>query len=226
MRPLPARSARPALLALTAAALLAARLAGAVAAAPDTAPRLVVLGDSLSAGYGIRPEESWVALLGRRLQQEGYEYRVVNASVSGETSGGGLARLPRVLATHHPSVLIVELGANDGLRGLPVPALRHNLEEITAAAGATGARVLLIGMRMPENYGPEYTARFAASFAEVAKARKVALVPFLLERVALDEANFQRDQMHPIAAVQPQLLDAVWPRLKPLLGPAPAPGAR
>jgi acyl-CoA thioesterase-1 len=224
MRPLPARGARPALLVLGAAALLATRLAGAVAA-PDTAPRLVVLGDSLSAGYGIRPEEGWVALLERRLQREGYEYRVVNASVSGETTGGGLARLPRVLATHHPAVLIVELGANDGLRGLPVPGMRHNLEEITAAARAAGARVLLIGMRMPENYGPEYTERFAASFAELAKARKLALVPFLLERVALDEANFQGDRLHPVATVQPQLLDTVWPKLKPLLGAPAAAGA-
>ncbi len=217
MRPLPARSVRVALLGLLAWAALAA-------AAP--AETLVVLGDSLSAGYGIRPEDGWVALLGQRLQKEGYGYRVVNASVSGETTDGGLARLPRVLAAHHPAVLVVELGANDGLRGLPVAEMRHNLDKIVAAATAAGARVLVVGMRMPENYGPEYTERFAASFAEVAKAHHAALVPFLLERVALDESNFQADRLHPVAAAQGRLLETVWPELKPLLGGPATAGAR
>ena len=219
MRPLPARSARAALVAL--AALLA--LPGPAArGAPDGAAAgagtIVVLGDSLSAGYGIRPEQGWVTLLGQRLQQEGYGYRVVNASVSGETTDGGLARLPRVLAAHHPAVVVVELGANDGLRGLPIAEMRHNLERIVAGAQAAGARVLVIGMRMPENYGADYTTRFAASFADVARARKAALVPFLLERVALDEGSFQADGMHPVAAAQPKLLETVWPQLQALLG--------
>ena len=192
-------------------------LATSAAAAENQAPRLVVLGDSLSAGYGIRPADCWVALLARRLEQEGYGYRVVNASVSGETSGGGLARLPRVLATHHPAVLLLELGANDGLRGLPLEELRKNLAMIVSTAQSAHAVVLLIGMRMPPNYGAEYTNGFTASFVEVSMARHTALVPFLLERIASNDANFQSDGLHPIAAAQGKLLDTVWPVLKPLL---------
>jgi acyl-CoA thioesterase-1 len=223
MRPLLARSTVAALLASIVAAAFATL---APAAAPEAPKTLVVLGDSLSAGYGIRPEEGWVALLERRLKQEGYGYRVVNASVSGETTDGGLARLPRVIATHHPAIVVVELGANDGLRGLPIGEMRRNLDRIVTAATAAGAKVLLIGMRMPENYGPEYTQRFAAAFAEVAKSHHAALLPFLLEQIALDESNFQGDRMHPIAAVQPQLLDSVWRALKPLLGAPAVAGSR
>ena len=207
------------------AALAALWLVAPATAAESEAPRLVVLGDSLSAGYGIRPEEGWVALLSRRLEKEGYGYRVVNASVSGETSGGGLARLPRVLGTHHPAVLVVELGANDGLRGLPLDELRKNLAMIVGSAQAGHAAVLLVGMRIPSNYGPEYTSGFANSFVEVSMARHTALVPFLLERVAANDANFQSDGLHPIASVQGMLLDTVWPMLKPLLHPGAAPEA-
>ena len=199
------------------AALVALLLSAPGATAENEAPRLVVLGDSLSAGYGIRPEEGWVALLSRRLGKEGYGYRVVNASVSGETSGGGLARLPRVLATHRPAVLVVELGANDGLRGLPLDELRKNLAMIVSTAQSAHATVLLVGMRIPPNYGPEYTSGFTNSFVEVSMARHTALVPFLLERVAASDANFQSDGLHPIASVQGLLLDTVWPMLKPLL---------
>ena len=193
--------------------------AGAAPAAP--APRLVVLGDSLSAGYGIRPEEGWVALLARRLEQEGYGYQVVNASVSGETTAGGLARLPRVLATHAPAIVVVELGANDGLRGLPVEEMKRNLAAIVAGVGAAHARAVVVGMQIPANYGREYTERFRAAFPAVAKEAHAALVPFLLAAVALDEANFQADRLHPVAKVQDRLLDTVWPVLKPLLA-APA----
>ncbi len=190
-------------------------------------PALVVLGDSLSAGYGIRVEEGWVALLARRLEQEGYGYRVVNASVSGETTVGGLARSAHVFATHHPALVIVELGANDGLRGLPVPDMRRNLVAIIGAARAAGARVLLVGTRIPSNYGAAYTDDYYATFASVARETKVALVPFLLEGIAFDERNFQADRLHPTAAVQPRLLDTVWAALKPLLGPPrQPPGAR
>ncbi len=199
-------------------AALAALWTGAPAAAtPNEPPRLVVLGDSLSAGYGIRPEEGWVALLSRRLEQEGYGYRVVNASVSGETSGGGLARLPRVLGTHHPAIVVLELGANDGLRGLPLDELRRNLAMIVSTSQAAHATVLVVGMKIPSNYGAEYTSGFAKSFEEVSMARHTALVPFLLERVAANDANFQSDGLHPVARVQGLLLDAVWPMLKPLL---------
>jgi acyl-CoA thioesterase-1 len=189
-------------------------------AAGAGSPALVVLGDSLSAGYGIRVEEGWVALLARRLEKEAYGYRVINASVSGETTVGGLARSAHVFATHHPAIVVVELGANDGLRGLPVADMRRNLVAIIGAARAAGARVLLVGTRIPSNYGPAYTDDYFATFAAVARETKVALVPFLLEGIAFDERNFQADRLHPTAAVQPQLLDTVWTRLKPLLGPA------
>jgi acyl-CoA thioesterase I len=215
-----------------AAALVAAAGAAADSAAPPAGaglPTLVVFGDSLSAGYGIRSEDGWVALLGRRLEAEGYGYRVVNASVSGETTGGGVARLPRLLAVQRPAIVVIELGANDGLRGLPAAEIERNLRSLVARSRAAGARVLLVGMRLPGNYGPEYTAQFAAAFAAVARAERVALAPFLLERIALDETQFQPDRFHPVAAAQPALLDTVWPALQPLLRAArrpPVPPAR
>ncbi|MBS0394935.1 MAG: arylesterase [Proteobacteria bacterium] len=211
-----ARWLAPALLALAAAVGAAARPGGV----PDAdAPALVVLGDSLSAGYGIRVEEGWVALLARRLAEQGYGYRVVNASVSGETSVGGLERLGHVLDRHHPVVLVVELGANDGLRGLPLAQLRDNLAAIVRRARGAGARVLLLGTRLPDNYGPQYSAQFRATFAEVARAEHVPLVPSFIDSVLTDERNFQADRLHPVAAVQGQLLDAIWPALRPLLAP-------
>lgn len=213
-------------LSVAAWALPVAAATPSVAAAPGS-PALVVLGDSLSAGYGIRVEEGWVALLARRLEQEGYGYRVVNASVSGETTVGGLARSAHVFATHHPAIVVLELGANDGLRGLPVQDLHRNLVAIIGAARAAGARVLLVGTRIPSNYGPAYTDEYYATFAAVARETKVALVPFLLEGIALDERNFQADRLHPTAAVQPRLLETVWGPLHGLLGkPARGRGAR
>ncbi len=176
-----------------------------------------MLGDSLSAGYGIKPAQGWVALLEQRLQAQGYGYRVVNASVSGETSQGGLQRLPRALELHRPAVVIVELGANDGLRGLNVSLTTDNLTKIVAAAKQTGAQVLLVGMRLPPNYGPRYTNDFMRMYREIATAAKVGLVPFLLQSVALKPELMQSDGLHPTAPAQPALLDTVWPHLKPLL---------
>jgi acyl-CoA thioesterase-1 len=175
------------------------------------------LGDSLSAGFGIRVEQGWVALLQGRLKDQGYGYRVVNASESGETTGGALARLPRALSVQRPAVVIVELGGNDGLRGLPVADLRANLDSILRLSQQAGARILLIGMRMPPNYGAAYTEAFHAVYGDLAKQLKVPLVPFFLDGVALDDALMQEDGLHPNAAGQPRLLDQVWPKLKPLL---------
>ena len=189
----------------------------AVGAEATAAPSLVVLGDSISAGYGISVASGWVALLGERLKGTGYGYRVVNASVSGETTAGALARLPHVLELHKPAIVLVELGGNDGLRGLPIAQTRTNLDRITTLIQDSGAQPVIIGMRMPANYGPVYTQQFADLYAQVARTRHAPLVPFLLARIAADDANFQADRIHPIAAVQPQLLDTVWPVLEPVL---------
>ena len=186
-------------------------------AAPANARTLLVLGDSLSAGYGLEPGQGWVALLEKRLSAQGYEYGVVNASVSGETTGGGLERLPRALRLHSPEIVIVELGSNDGLRGLPTAMTESNLARIVALAKKAGARVLLVGMRMPPNYGPKYTAEFARMFRDLARQDNLAFVPFLLERVALKPNLIQGDGLHPNALAQPALLETVWPQLEPLL---------
>ncbi len=178
---------------------------------------VLVFGDSLSAGYGIPAEKSWPALLDARLQQEKWPQRVVNASVSGETTAGGRTRLPAALKQHRPAVVVLALGANDGLRGLPLAQTRENLIAMTRLARQSGARVLLVGMRLPPNYGPEYTREFNALFAAVAKQEQIALLPFLLEPIALDEAAFQSDRLHPTAAAQPKILEHVWPALRPLL---------
>jgi acyl-CoA thioesterase I len=178
---------------------------------------ILVFGDSLSAAYGIRPEQGWVALLTQRLQAQGYGYQIVNASVSGETSSGGLQRLPRALQLHQPQVVILELGANDGLRGLPITEMRQNLGQMLQLAQASGARVLLLGIRMPPNYGPRYTEEFAGIFPQLAAQYHVPLVPFLLDKVALDPALKQEDGLHPNAAGEPPLLENVWPYLQPLL---------
>ena len=178
---------------------------------------ILVLGDSLSAGYGLKPAQGWVALLEQRLRDQGYGYRVVNASVSGETTGGGLQRLPRALELHQPAVVVVELGANDGLRGLSVPLTTDNLTKIVAESKKTGAQVLLVGMLLPPNYGPRYTKDFTTMYRNIATSAKVPLVPFLLQSVALKPELMQADGLHPTAPAQPALLDTVWPQLKPLL---------
>jgi acyl-CoA thioesterase-1 len=185
--------------------------------APATAPTILVLGDSLSAGYGIRVEQGWVALLQARLRAKGYGHRVVNASSSGETTGGALARLPRALATHRPVIVIVELGGNDGLRGLPIADIRRNFEAIIRTSQQAGARILLVGMKIPPNYGPAYTRDFYGLYGDLARQYKLPSVPFLLENVAADDALFQEDGIHPTAAAQRRLLDEVWPHLQPLL---------
>ena len=188
----------------------------ASAAAPDQRT-IIVLGDSLSAGYGIKIQQGWVNLLAQRLATEGYGYRVINASVSGETTQGGLARLPRALETHKPAIVIVELGGNDGLRGLPLNASRENLARIIELSRDSQARVLLVGMFIPPNYGPRYGQEFRDMFSALAAKYPVAFLPFLLDQVALKNELMQSDGIHPNAAGQPQMLENVWPELKPLL---------
>ena len=179
--------------------------------------RILVFGDSLSAGFGIAVSQSWPALLGQRLQAGGSAATVTNASISGETTAGGRARLDAALAQFKPAVVILALGANDGLRGLPVAAMKENLAAMVALAKKRQARVLLVGMRLPPNYGPQYTQEFDAAFRDLARREKIALLPFLLEPIALDQKAFQPDGLHPTAAAQPKILDHVWTALKPLL---------
>ena len=181
------------------------------------APVILVYGDSLSAAYGIPRDQGWVALLERRLAEEGLPHQVINASVSGETTSGGLYRLPTLIEEHHPALLILALGANDGLRGLPLEQTADNLEAIVKRAKRERIRVLLIGMHLPPNYGPAYTRKFHALFREVAQRQKVRLVPFLLEGVATRPELFLPDGLHPGVRAQPRLLDNVWPELMPLL---------
>jgi acyl-CoA thioesterase-1 len=207
------------LLLLACGSVGAARAADPPATAPTVEPVILVLGDSLSAAYGIRLDQGWVALLQARLRAKGYGHLVVNASSSGETTGGGLARLPRALATHKPAIVIVELGGNDGLRGLPIADIRRNLTSIIRSSQQAGARILLVGMRIPPNYGPSYTRDFHALFGGLAREYKLAVVPFFLEDIAADESRFQEDGIHPTVAAQPVLLDEIWPHLKPLLQP-------
>jgi acyl-CoA thioesterase-1 len=182
------------------------------------APVILVFGDSISAGYGLaRVEQGWVELLRTRLKSEGYGYQVVNASVSGETTAGGLARLPRALELHHPKIVILELGGNDGLRALPVPQMRSNFQQMISLSTAAGAKVLVLGMRIPPNYGPQYTSQFEAVYGELARADKLPLVPFLMDHIALQPSLMQGDDIHPNVDGQPVLLDNVWPMLQPLL---------
>ncbi len=192
--------------------------AGAAAEVSARPPTILVFGDSLSAGYGLAHVESgWVELLRAKLKSEGYGYQVVNASVSGETTAGGLARLPRALSLHHPQIVILELGGNDGLRALPMDQMRSNLAKMVDLSLAIQARVLILGMRIPPNYGGEYTEQFRQSFIEVAHDKKVALVPFLLADIALDPALMQADGVHANESGQPKMLANVWPALQPLL---------
>jgi acyl-CoA thioesterase I len=186
-------------------------------AAATSERTLLVYGDSLSAAYGLRVDQGWVALLQKRLDEQGYGYRVVNASVSGETTSGGKARLERALAQHQPEIVVLELGANDGLRGLPVAGARSNLEAMIATIRAGGAKLLLIGIEMPPNYGVQYARAFSAVYGDLAKARQLPLVPFLLDGIALDPALMQADGLHPNADGQPRVLDNVWPVLQKLL---------
>jgi acyl-CoA thioesterase I len=203
--------ARCGALALT---LLLIGLQGAFAAQKHI---ILGFGDSLSAAYGLQPEQGWVALLEHRLHDQGYEYQIINASISGETSSGGLERMPHLLALHHPAVVMLELGANDGLRGLPLQTVRDNLARMITLARNSGAQVLLLGIRLPPNYGQRYTSGFADLYAGLARQYQVPWVPFLLEGVALDPALMQADGLHPVAAGEPRVLDTIWPTLQPLL---------
>jgi acyl-CoA thioesterase-1 len=182
------------------------------------APRaILVLGDSLSAGYGVKVDATWVALLEQRLAKQGYGYRVVNASISGETTGGARSRLPRALELHKPAVVIIELGGNDGLRGLPLKQVRANFEYLIETSQAAPAKVVLVGMRMPPNYGAEYANSFHALYGELAKKYDVPLVDFFLDGVALDDTLMQTDGIHPNTTAQPKLLDNLWPALNKVL---------
>ena len=181
-------------------------------------PVILVLGDSISAGFGLaRVDQGWVALLQTRLKEQEYVYQVVNASVSGETTAGGLARLPRALTLHQPQIVILELGGNDGLRALPIAQMRANLVRMVDLATAAGAKVLLLGMRMPPNYGTDFTEQFRLAYSDLARDKKLPLVPFLLNDIALSPNLMQADGIHPNELGQPKLLDNVWPSLKPLL---------
>ena len=180
------------------------------------AAHILVFGDSLSAGYGIRQDAAWPSLLEKRLRENRFDYSVANASISGETTSGGRVRLAGVLDKESPDIVIIALGSNDGLRGLPVAAMRDNLLAMTDSAQKKKARVLIVGQRLPPNYGP-YATQFHAVFGEVAKAKKTAYVDFLLDGVALTPELFQADNLHPTAAAQPRLLDNVWRGLEPLL---------
>ena len=194
---------------------LAALLAAGAAHADD--PVIVVLGDSLSSGYGLNGAASWVTLLDRRLSDEGYEYDVVNASIAGDTSAGGLSRLPRLLEVHEPALVVIEMGGNDGLRGQPVGNLRKNLERMIELVRDSGAAVLLTGIQIPPNYGPLYTQQFSALYPMLAQDYEIALVEFLMDGVALNDHLMQADRIHPNADGQPLMLDNVWRVLSGLL---------
>ena len=184
---------------------------------PATPPTVLVMGDSLSAGYGLSARQGWVALLADTIGTEKPAWRVVNASISGETTAGGSARIVREVLRVRPAVVVIELGANDGLRGLPLREMRRNLARMIGASQYVGAKVLLVGMRIPPNYGADYADGFEQVYRDLAALFGVALLPFLLEPVAADRANFQDDNLHPVAQAQPALRDHVWEALAPLL---------
>jgi len=191
------------------------------ASAVRAAQTILILGDSISSGYGLAQGEGWVALLEQRIQQDNLDYRVVNASISGETTLGGLNRIQGALNEHQPAVVVVALGGNDGLRGNSLEETRHNLIAIVEACRKAGAKVVIAGMRIPPNYGAVYTRRFQGLFAEVARQQNVSLVPFMLQGFAEDRNMFQADGFHPTASAQPRILDNVYRRLRPLLLPRP-----
>jgi acyl-CoA thioesterase-1 len=190
---------------------------GVTQAVSQATPTILVFGDSLSAAYGIPRESGWAALLAQRLQTTHPDYQVVNASVSGETTAGGLTRLPTLLQTHKPQLTILALGANDGLRGLPLLQTARNLENMITLAQKQGSKVLLVGMQLPPNYGAAYTSKFQNLFRDVAKKKKVRLLPFLLDGIATQANLFQADGLHPTAQAQPALLNNVWRELAPML---------
>jgi acyl-CoA thioesterase-1 len=207
------RDTRSVVLALLALLLACASPARAV----DAPPALLVLGDSVSAGYGLPAGKGWVTLLDARLKSAGYRYTVVNGSISGDTTAGGRARLPALLAQHKPAIVLIELGGNDALRGGNLAATRANLESMVTAAQTAKAQAMIIGMQLPSNYGPVYVKDFGALFSDVAKTKRVPLVPAFFAGFGEDLTLFQPDRIHPTAEAQAKLLDNVWPTLQPLL---------
>lgn len=199
--------------------LAVARPAAATQPAATKAPphTVLVLGDSLSAAYGMAPAQGWVALTGERIARQRPGWRIVNASISGETTAGGASRVVREVVLHRPDVVVIELGANDALRGLPLKQMRINLARMIGAAHGVGAKVLLIGMRIPPNYGAEYTQEFEQSYRDLAKRFDIKLLPFLLEPIATDRDAFQGDNLHPVVKAEPALRDHVWAMLGPML---------
>jgi acyl-CoA thioesterase I len=197
--------------------LLAFAMLAAPAAAQQASPVLLVVGDSISAGYGLAKGEGWVDLLATRLMRDGYRERVVNASISGDTTAGGRARVPALVREYRPSVVVIELGANDALRGGNLDATRANLDAMVKASLAAHAKVLLVGMKVPPNYGAAYSRRFEALFADVAKANRLPAAPYAFNGFDEDLAQFQADRIHPNAGAEVRILDNVWPNLVPLL---------
>jgi len=181
-------------------------------------PTVLVFGDSLSAGYGIDVDQSWTALLQARLEQQGYEHRVINASISGETTEGGAARISQALESFSPALIILELGGNDGLRGFPSSRMRGNLDKIISTSKASGAAVVLLGIRIPSNYGPRYIEEFDNVFRQAAADNDIPWIEFFMEGIALNEELMQGDGIHPNAAAQPLLLDNAWPIIVQALG--------
>lgn len=181
------------------------------------AKNILVMGDSLSAAYGLQTEQGWVALMAQRSASEGYELNIANGSISGETTSGGMARLPDLLERYEPSIVLLQLGANDGLRGTPLQLIEKNLNGLTDLIVESGALPMIVGVQLPPNYGPRYTQAFFEMYADIAEERKLPLVPFLLEGVAMDWSLMQSDGLHPTAEAQPMILDTVWAVLQPIL---------
>lgn len=203
---------------LLAVFLLLAPLSGLAQSKPGTASQtLMVFGDSLSAAYGMEEEQGWVNLLDAKLAEERYDYTVINASVSGETSTGGLARLPAMLEAHKPDLVILELGGNDGLRGLPLGTLKDNLQQMVNLIRESGADILLAGIQIPPNYGPRYTLPFFELFGELAIENALPMVPFLIDGIPQQPELMQNDGIHPRAEAQWMIVENVWPHLEPLL---------
>ncbi|AJC23564.2 arylesterase [Pandoraea pulmonicola] len=220
--------ARREFLKLAATALVGWSLLSGTAAnaASSGAPTILVVGDSLSAEYGIARGAGWVNLLQQTITQNGFDYNVVNASISGDTTSGGRSRLTPLLERHRPAITILELGGNDALRGIPLELTRTNLRAMVEAARKAGSRVIVVGMRIPPNYGPDYSEQFYNMYATLARQEKTGYVPFLLAGVAEHPDWFQQDQIHPLAKAHPQILQNVWPSVKPLLKPTGKPPAK
>ena len=197
--------------------LLTCALFSALATARASAATILVFGDSLSAAYGLAQNAGWPSLLEKRLRDEGYDYRVANASLSGETTAGGASRIDGALSAHKPAIVVLELGANDGLRGQSIDVMKRNLEKMVDASRKAKAEVLLVGMRLPPNYGPAYVEKFHRTYSDVAKNKRTALVPFLFEGFGEDAKFFQADRVHPTSEAQALMLDSVWKGLKPML---------